>query len=79
MPRYYFHFDDGNCRRSDAEGMILPDAEAAWYHGVRSARDVIEVQFATGSVAPGQRFEIVDEQGQPVWALPLEEVAGLAL
>lgn len=58
--------------------MILPDAEAAWYHGVRSARDIIQTQFASGSLAPGQRFEIEDDQGEPIWALPFEEVVGLS-
>jgi hypothetical protein len=79
MPRFYFHFDDGSCRRPDPEGMILPDAEAAWYQGVRNARDVIQAQFGSGSLLPGQRFEIEDEQGQPVWAVPFEEVVGLAV
>ena len=58
---------------------MLPDAEAAWYHGVRSAREIIELQFAGGALTPGQRFHVVDEQGEPVWALPFEEVVGLAL
>jgi hypothetical protein len=79
MPRFYFHFDDGSCRKPDAEGMILPDAEAAWYQGVRSALEVIQAQFDSGAVASGQRFEIEDEDGQPVWAVPFEEVVGLAI
>ncbi len=79
MPRFYFHFDDGRCRKSDPEGVALPDAEAAWYQGVRSAREMISAQFAGGSLAPGQRLEIEDEQGEPVWAVQLDEVVGLAL
>ena len=79
MPRFYFHFDDGNSRRPDAEGMILPDAEAAWYQGVRNAMDIIHAQFGNGDLAPGQRFEIEDEEGQPIWAVPFEEVVGLAI
>ena len=79
MPRFYFHFDDGSSRQADPEGMILPDAEAAWYQGVRNMREIIQTQFGGGSIAPGQRFEIEDEEGQPVWALAFEEVAGLAV
>jgi hypothetical protein len=79
MPRFYFHFDDGSCRRPDPEGTVLPDAEAAWYQGVRNAREMISAQFGSGSLAPGQRLEIEDEQGLPVSAVPFEEVAGLAL
>jgi hypothetical protein len=78
MPRFYFHFADGSCRKQDPEGIVLPDAEAAWYQGVRNALEVIHAQFGTGTVAPGQRFEVEDEHGEPVWALPFEEVVGLA-
>jgi hypothetical protein len=46
---------------------------------VRSARDIIETQFATGSVSAGQRFEVEDDQGEPTWTLPFEEVVGLAV
>ena len=79
MPRFYFLFDDGSCRTPDPDGIILPDAEAAWYQGVRNALDMIHTQFGNGALAPGQRFEIEDEEGQPVWALPFEEVVGLAV
>lgn len=79
MPRFYFHFEDGLCRKPDPEGVFLPDAEAAWYQGVRSAREMICAQFGRGSLAPGQRFEIEDERGEPVWAVPLDEVVGFAL
>jgi hypothetical protein len=79
MPRFYFHYDDGGSRKADPEGVVLPDAEAAWYQGMRSARDIIHAQFGGGSPAPGQRFEIEDEHGEPVWAVPFEEVIALAL
>lgn len=79
MPRFYFHLDDGTRMMPDPEGMALPDAEAAWYQGVRSARALLELQFGNGSVSHGQRLQIVDEQGQPVWAVPFDEVAGLAM
>jgi hypothetical protein len=78
MPRFYFHLDDGRCRMSDQTGMVLPDAEAAWYQGVRSALDLIRESVDTDGLRPGRRFEIENEQGEPVWALPFEEVAGLA-
>ena len=79
MPRFYFHFDDGNSRKPDPEGMVLPDAEAAWYQGVRNAMDIIHAQFGNGNLMPGQRFEIEDEEGQAIWALPFEDVVGLAV
>ena len=58
--------------------MILPDAEAAWYQAVRTARDLITQRIDSGALQPGQRFEIEDDEGRPVWAVPFEEVAGLA-
>ncbi len=79
MPRFYFHFEDGNCRRRDADGMILPDAEAAWYQAVRSARDLFGEDLLRGDVHPGLRVEIEDEEGRPVLDLPIEEVARSAL
>ena len=78
MPHYYFHVAREGSRLQDEEGLKLPDAEAAWYQGVRNALEVIHAQFGTGTVAPGQRFEVEDEHGEPVWALPFEEVVGLA-
>ena len=79
MPRFYFHFDDGSSRTQDPEGIVLPDAEAAWYQGVRNALEVIHAQFGSGTINPGQRFEVEDEHGEPVWAVPFEEVVGLAV
>jgi hypothetical protein len=79
MPRFYFHFDDGQCRKADPEGVVLPDAEAAWYQGMRIAREMIHAQFGSGRLTTGQRFEIEDELGDPIWAVPLDEVVGLAL
>ena len=79
MPRFYFHFDDGKCRKPDSEGIVLPDAEAAWYQGVRNALDIIRIQVGTGIIAPGQRFDIEDEEGLPVSAVPFEDLTSLAV
>ena len=40
MPRYYFHVARDGGRLQDEEGLALPDAEAAWYQAVRSAREL---------------------------------------
>ena len=79
MPRFYFHYADGGSRKPDPEGVALPDAEAAWYQGVRNARDIIHARMGGGSVAPGQRFDIEDEHGERVWAVPFEDVIALAI
>jgi hypothetical protein len=78
MPTYYFHFSDGRERRLDPEGTRLPDEEAVWYHAVRSARDLIGAELVGEPIVPGSRFEIEDEEGVPVLALPIEEVALIA-
>ena len=78
MPTYYFHFSDGRERRLDPEGMKLPDEEAAWYHAVRSARDMIRAEPVGAAIVPGSRFEIEDEEGIEILAVPIEEVARLA-
>lgn len=77
MPRYYFHFDDGGSRKIDPDGIVLPDAEAAWYQGVRSACDLLREGLGVGRFREGQRFEIEDEDGQPISAVRFEEVIGL--
>ncbi len=79
MPRYYFHFQDGVSRLADDQGTALPDPEAAWYHCVRSAREIIDQDLRAGEVRPGRRVEVVDEEGEQVWAVPFEEVIGLAV
>ncbi len=79
MPRYFFHFLDGLARLADPEGVALPDAEAAWYYGVRSAREIIDQDLRVGAVRPGRRLEVLDEGGEQIWAVPFDEVIGLAV
>lgn len=74
MPRYYFHVRDGVSRLQDEEGMVLPDAEAAWYQALRSARELIRHDPFHNGFKPGRAMEIADENGWKVAALPFEEV-----
>jgi hypothetical protein len=64
---------------TDPEGVALPDPEAAWYQGVRSAREIIEQDLRVGPVRTDRRLEILDERGEQVWAVPFDEVIGLAV
>jgi hypothetical protein len=79
MPRFYFHLQDRDSRVCDEIGLALPDAEAAWYQAVRSARDLIGAGLHLGCSWAGQSVEIEDEQGAPVWRVPLEEVVQYTL
>lgn len=79
MPRYFFHFQDGPARLTDPNGVALPDSEAAWYQGVRSAREIIDQDLRGGAIRPDRRLDIQDENGEQVWAVPFEDVMGLAV
>ena len=76
MPRFYFHFENEGVRVRDEIGLALPDAEAAWYQAVRSARDLITAERTIGCTFGRQSVEIEDDKGMPVDRLPLREVAG---
>jgi hypothetical protein len=79
VPRFYFHFQDGSSCLEDEEGMVLPDAEAAWYQAIRSARELARAQSCQCGLKPGGFLEIRDEKGWPVWSVPYEELIGLAV
>jgi hypothetical protein len=71
MPRFFFHFQDGVARLTDEEGVKLPDAEAAWYQGVRSAREVLG---KGAQLRPGCWIHVEDEQGDTVCDVPFEDL-----
>ncbi len=78
MPRYFFHFESHGVRVRDEVGLALPDAEAAWYQAVRSARDLIRAEEAIGCSFDEQAVEIEDDKGAPVDRVPLLEIARFA-
>ena len=79
MPRYYFHIARDGGRLHDEEGLALPDAEAAWYQAVRSARELIRADVALGTRWDHQVIEIVEEGGMPVDRVPLADIVHYAL
>ena len=78
MPRYFFHFESRGVRVRDEVGLPLPDAEAAWYQAVRSARDLIRAEESLGCAWHEQAVEIEDDKGLRVDRVPLEEIARFA-
>lgn len=78
MPHYFFHFESHGRRVRDEVGLRLPDAEAAWYQAVRSARDLIRAEQTIGCTFDHQTVEIEDERGVPIDRIPLEEIARFA-
>jgi hypothetical protein len=78
MPRYFFHFESRGVRVRDEVGLPLPDAEAAWYQAVRSARDLIRAEESLGCSWEEQSVEIENERGERVERVPLLEIARYA-
>ena len=78
MPHFFFHFESRGVRVRDEIGLRLPDAEAAWYQAVRSARDLIRAEESLGCSWEEQSVQIEDAKGMPVDRLPLVEIARFA-
>jgi hypothetical protein len=79
MPRFYFHLARDGGRLQDEEGLALPDAEAAWYQAVRSARELVRAEPIVGGRWDRQAIEIVDEVGTPVDQVALADIVPYAL
>jgi hypothetical protein len=79
MPRFYFHLARDGGRLQDEEGLALPDAEAAWYQAVRSARELVRAGHALGGGWDRQSIEIFDEVGTPVDQVALADIVPYAL
>ena len=75
MPRFYFHLHDRQDCLTDEQGLVLPDAEAAWYQAVRSAREIIRGDLHLGCRFENHVIEIADERGGRVDHIPLMEIA----
>ncbi|HEX8580379.1 MAG TPA: hypothetical protein VF655_12405 [Allosphingosinicella sp.] len=78
MPHFFFHFESRGVRVRDEIGLRLPDAEAAWYQAVRSARDLIRAEESMGCSWEEQAVQIEDSKGTPVDRVPLIEIARFA-
>ncbi|HEX8125260.1 MAG TPA: hypothetical protein VF548_06735 [Allosphingosinicella sp.] len=79
MPHYYFHLAREGARLQDEEGLKLPDAEAAWYQAVRSARELIRGELALGTRWDRQAIEICDERGCRLDQVALSDIVHYAL
>lgn len=79
MPRYYFHVAREGGRLQDEEGLALPDAEAAWYQAVRSARELVRAELTLGGRWDRQAIEICDEGGARLDQVALADIALYAL
>ena len=79
MPRYYFHVAREGGLLQDEEGLALPDAEAAWYQAVRSARELVRAELTLGGRWERQSIEICDERGARLDQVALADIVHYTL
>jgi hypothetical protein len=76
MPRYFFHFRNRNGLKEDYEGDDLADLVAAKETAMISAREIIADGLLGDEAVLGScSFEVCDEAGKLLFALPFSEVA----
>lgn len=78
MPRFFFHLQDALGRVVDGEGIPLPDEEAAFYHAFRRAADLLATDQAGDYASRNPCYQVEDEEGFPVFAVPLAQVLALS-
>ena len=74
MPRYFFHVREGSEISRDAEGQILPDAEAARREAIAASREILGEKLLHGGALDGRVVEIADETGRIVDTVNAEDV-----
>lgn len=78
MPVFYLDIRDGERLLEDSEGFDLPDFNAARAEAMDGVRQILAEIAKVGEVLDGQRFEIVDENGELLAVVPLKDVLRLA-
>jgi hypothetical protein len=71
MPRFYFHFVDGQERIEDPEGIELPDEAAARTQAMQAVLDAQKTRFALPRNWVGWSVEVVDDRGNRILLLPI--------
>ena len=77
MPRYLFHVRGGPIEADDAEGLDLPNEEAARQKAAEFARDLLAAAVLEGRLALTERIVICDAEGREVAALSFGQSVGL--
>jgi hypothetical protein len=72
MPRYFFHIRDGNGLTKDAEGVDLPDLDAARAAAVKKACRIWS-ERPPEPAANDQIFEVTHEAGRIVLTVAFSE------
>lgn len=77
MPKFYFHIASSSDFIEDFEGMELPGKQEAVEEANNAAREMLAERIRKGEVVDGYRFEVHDESGTMLFALPFREVLRL--
>lgn len=73
MPRYFLNLRHRGELVQDVEGADYTNLEAARTDAILSAREIMANRVMRGKRAEGGRFEIVDDKGEVVLAVPFED------
>jgi hypothetical protein len=74
MPRFYFHLRRSRDLVPDHEGAELAHMEAAYLEAFKSAQELWTILLAQRQNPLAHQFEVMDEGGRLVFALPFAEV-----
>jgi hypothetical protein len=80
MPRYHFHFREGDRITKDDEGMELADEEAAVREAMFAAKEMIAQALLRGEPVPRQaEFDVTDSEGRHLCSLPFSFAADYSI
>ena len=74
MTHYYLHFRNGDEFTPDPEGIDLPSLDAAYDKARHAAKEMAGEMILTQGLLDARRFEIVDETGKMVLAVPFRDL-----
>jgi hypothetical protein len=74
VTHYYLHFRNGDDFTPDPEGIDLPSLDAAYDKARHAAKEMAGEMVLTQGVLDARRFEIADETGQMVLAVPFRDL-----
>lgn len=74
MPRFFFHFHDGESRCADTIGLELADSERAYLEAVAAAREMWPELLAKRTDPTACVFFITDEDGAELFQVRFAEL-----
>jgi hypothetical protein len=76
MPRFYFHYRDGDKSAEDTEGTELADEAASVIEAMISAKEIIAQALARGRPVPRDaEFSVTDSEHRQLYVFPFSLAA----